>query len=69
MWCAIHRLPTPPATPPTLAAAVGWLARLGGYQGPRADGPPGATVLWRGFQHLADLTSMDTVFRPPPTNP
>lgn len=64
LWCTIHRLPTPPAQPPTLAEAVGWLARLGGYLGRRGDGPPGATVLWRGFQHLADLTSMYTVFRP-----
>lgn len=68
LWCAIHRQPTPPAQPPTLAEAVGWIARLGGYLCRHADGPPGATVLWRGFQHLTDLTSMYTVFRPPTTS-
>lgn len=67
LWCSVHRLPTPPATPPPLADAVGWIARLGGYLGRTRDAPPGATVLWRGFQHLADLTSMYTVFHPPAT--
>ena len=66
LWCSIHRQPTPPAQPPSLAQAVGWIARLGGYLGRHSDGPPGATVLWRGFQPLADLTSMYTVFRPSP---
>jgi hypothetical protein len=65
LWCRIHRHPIPPATPPPLAEAVGWIARLGGYLGRQADGPPGATVLWRGWQHLADLTSMYTILRPP----
>jgi hypothetical protein len=66
LWCTIHRQPTPPAQPPSLAQAVGWIARLGGYLGQRGDGPPGATVLWRGFQHLADLTQMYTILRSSP---
>lgn len=65
LYCAIHNTPTPPATPPTLQEAVKWLAQLGGYLGRRGDGPPGVTVLWRGLQHLADLTRMFRLFHPP----
>jgi len=50
--CAIHRTPTPPPEPPSLRQAVHWIARLGGFVGRRGDGEPGATVLWKGFQHL-----------------
>jgi Transposase Tn5 dimerisation domain len=64
LWCTIHRQPTPPAEPPPLALAVGWIARLGGHLGRHRDGPPGVTVLWRGFQHVADLTHMYTILRP-----
>jgi Transposase DNA-binding/Transposase Tn5 dimerisation domain len=66
LWCTIHRQRTPPVEPPTLAQAVGWIARLGGYLGRPGDGPPGATVLWRGFHHLTDLTSMYPLLRPSP---
>jgi hypothetical protein len=31
------------------------VARLGGYLDRSRDGPPGTTVLWRGFTRLADL--------------
>jgi hypothetical protein len=67
--CGIHRQPTPPAQPPTLARAIGWIARLGGYLGRPHDGPPGATVLWRGFQQLTDLTTMYSILRPLPASP
>jgi hypothetical protein len=65
LYCAIHHTPTPPATPPTLQEAVQWIAQLGGFLGRAGDGPPGVTVLWRGFQHLADLTHMYCLFHPP----
>jgi hypothetical protein len=58
LYCATHHTATPPATPPTLHEAVQWIARLGGFLGRPGDGEPGVTVLWRGFQHLADLTRM-----------
>jgi hypothetical protein len=32
------------------------LARLGGYLARGSDPPPGATVIWRGFARLADIT-------------
>lgn len=62
--CAIHRPPTPPETPPPLRQAVYWIAPLGGFLARRGDGEPGATVLWQGFQPLADLTPMYYIMRP-----
>jgi hypothetical protein len=66
LYCAIHRVPTPPATPPPLRQVVRWIAQLGGFLGRRGDGDPGVTVLWRGFQQLTALTFMYRVMRPPP---
>lgn len=66
LYCATHHTPTPPPAPPTLQEAVQWIALLGGFLGRPSDGEPGVTVLWRGFQHLADLTRMYCLLRPPP---
>lgn len=44
--------------------AVRWIAQLGGFQGRARDGEPGVTVLWRGFQHLTDLTTMYRIMKP-----
>jgi hypothetical protein len=64
LYCAIHRTPTPPETPPPLRQAVHWIAQLGGFLARRGDGEPGATVVWKGLQHLADLTTMYCIMRP-----
>jgi hypothetical protein len=66
LYCAIHRTPTPPTSPPPIRTAVRWIAQLGGFLGRTGDGEPGVTVLWRGFQHLVDLTTMYRIMRPPP---
>jgi hypothetical protein len=66
LYCAIHVTATPPATPPSLRQVVHWLGRLGGFLDRRGDGEPGVTVLWKGFQHLADLTTMYRIMRPVP---
>jgi len=63
LYCAIHRVPTPPAEPPTLGQAVNWIAQLGGFVGRRRRDRPGAEVMWRGFQHLGDLTMMYCIMR------
>jgi hypothetical protein len=63
LYCHIHRTITLPRQPPRLHDAVGWIAQLGGFQGRKGDGEPGITVMWKGFQHLADLTSMYCLFR------
>lgn len=65
LYCATHHTPIPPPTPPTLHEAVHWIARLGGFLGRSGDGEPGVTVLWRGFQHLAELTRMYSLLRSP----
>lgn len=57
---------TPPAEPPTLREAVHWIGHLGGFLARRSDGDPGVTVLWKGFQHLTDLTCMYRSMRSPP---
>lgn len=64
--CAIHHCPTPPTEPPTLGEAVRWIAQLGGFVGRRRRDQPGPETLWRGFQHLSDLTRMYCIMRPAP---
>jgi len=61
--CAIPRVPTPPAAPPTRGQAVTWIAQLGGCVGRRRSDRPGPEVMWRGFQHLGDLTTMYGIMR------
>jgi len=50
-----HRLAGEQEPVPTLAQAVDWIAKLGGYWGRRSDAPPGVKVLWRGLQHLQGM--------------
>ena len=66
LYGAIHHCPTPPDCPPTLGEAVRWLAQLGGFVGRRRRDQPGAETLWRGFQHLTDLTRMYRIMRSAP---
>jgi hypothetical protein len=64
LYCAIHQCPTPPEEPPSLLQAVHWIAQLGGFVGRRRRDQPGTETLWRGFQHLMDLTKMYRIMRP-----
>jgi hypothetical protein len=64
--CGIHHCPTPPDEPPTWGEAVRWIASLGGFGGRRRRDQPGTATLWRGFQHLRDLTKMYCIMRPAP---
>ena len=66
LYCHIHQTTRLPGTPPSLRDAVRWIARLGGFQGRTHDGEPGVTVMWKGVQHLAGLTSMYRLLRPSP---
>jgi transposase-like protein/transposase Tn5 family protein len=67
LYCRIHRVAIPPSKPPTLRQAVRWIAQLGGFLGRKRDGEPGVSVLWKGFQHLVDVTAMYRIMRPSPT--
>lgn len=40
------------------------VAKLGGFLGRKGDGHPGATVLWRGLNRLADITETFSIFHP-----
>ncbi len=66
LYCRLHHTTVLPATPPTLREAVRGIAQLGGFLARRGDGEPGVTVLWRGFQHLGELTMMYRIMRPQP---
>ena len=66
LYCAIHHCPTPPDSPPSLGEAVRWLAQLGGFVGRRRRDQPGTTTVWRGLQHLRDLTRMYHILRSAP---
>ncbi len=66
LYCAIHHCPTPPESPPSLGEAVRWLAQLGGFVGRRRRDQPGTETVWRGFQHLRDLTRMYRIMRSAP---
>src|SRR5262249_13911247 len=57
LYCFVHHVPTPPNVPPPLQPAVRWIAGLGGFLGRKADGQPGVTTLWRGFQRLHDIVA------------
>lgn len=62
--CRYHqRRLEPPKQPPTLNAARRMVAKLGGFLGRKADGPPGTTTLWRGLQRLADITDTFVIMR------
>lgn len=48
----------------TLTAQGFWqgVARLGGHQGRRSDGPPGWRTVWRGWRYLSDLADGARLF-------
>lgn len=51
-----------PATVPTLAEMILWIAKLGGYTDRRKTAHPGTTVIWRGLARLSDITAAWQVF-------
>jgi hypothetical protein len=62
LYCRVHRVQTPSEEPPTLKQAIRWIAQLGGFLGRKSDGEPGVTVIWKGFQHLVDISAMFKIF-------
>lgn len=62
LYCRVHRTTRPPDQVPSLNQAVRWIATLGGYLNRRNDPPPGATVIWRGFLVLHEITEMFRIF-------
>jgi hypothetical protein len=58
LYCRTHGTPKVPKQAPTLAEAILWIAKLGGYLNRKHDRPPGTTVLWRGFLALHESVEM-----------
>ena len=52
---ATRKAPSSQRTP-SIAEAVRWIARLGGYLDRKNDPPPGTQVIWRGLRHLHDMS-------------
>ena len=63
----LHKQSMPDALLPTVHQATRWIARLGGFLARKRDGEPGVTVIWRGWQRLADISAAFLAFRPHPT--
>jgi hypothetical protein len=62
LYAYTHKHDRIPAQIPTVQEALLWIARLGGFLARRNDGPPGVTVIWRGWQRLADISSSWLIF-------
>lgn len=67
LYCFLHKQPMPDSLRPTVHHATRWIARLGGFLARKRDGEPGVTVIWRGWQRLADISAAFLAFRPHPT--
>jgi hypothetical protein len=63
LYCRVHQTKKTPAKIPSLAQAVLWIAKLGGYLGRKSDRPPGPTPIWRGFLSLHEITEMYRIFQ------
>jgi len=61
-----HKSTRLPAQPPSVAQVTTWIAQLGGFLARKSDGPPGVTVIWRGWQRLSDISSAWLIFHPYP---
>jgi hypothetical protein len=62
LYSFIHKTALLPQPPPTLGQVTAWIAKLGGFLGRTADGPPGVKVLWQGWRRLFDITQTWLIF-------
>ena len=63
LYALTHKTRTfPEKTPTVVSQVVLWIAKLGGFLGRKSDGPPGVTVLWRGWQRLTDISNTFALF-------
>jgi hypothetical protein len=64
LYCKIHKTALPPENPPSLAQAILWIARLGGFLARKRDGFPGPKTIWRGLRRLDDIAETWLLFHP-----
>jgi hypothetical protein len=57
LYLRIHKTTAFPEELPTVHQAIRWIAQLGGFLGRKADGEPGITAIWRGWQRLQDMAA------------
>jgi hypothetical protein len=62
LYAFTHKRNPVPDLVPTVQEVLLWIARLGGYLARRNDGPPGVTVIWRGWQRFSDISSSWLIF-------
>jgi len=62
LYAVTHKTRTFPKKTPTVAQVVLWIAKLSEFLGRPSDGPPGVTVLWRGWQRLTDISNTFALF-------
>jgi hypothetical protein len=62
LYSFIHKTALLPGEVPTLGQVTAWIAKLGGFLGRKADGPPGVQVLWQGWRRLFDITQTWLIF-------
>jgi hypothetical protein len=67
VWAVSCRTPVP-GQPPRLAEMVGLIAKLGGYKGCKAEGPPGPKAMWEGLRRVFDLALAWRTFGPGATH-
>lgn len=64
LYAFIHKTTALPASIPSVQQTTRWIARLGGFLDRKHDGQPGVTVFWRGWQRLADISSVWLISHP-----
>lgn len=56
LYCFVQNTSLPPRNPPSLKAALHWIAQLGGFLARKGDGEPGVQTIWRGLRRLSDIS-------------
>lgn len=67
-YMAALRSKIPPTSPPTLQEMIGYIARLGGHLGRKADEPPGVRAIWVGICKLTHYADAWDLFGPEAKN-
>ena len=71
-WKSVYRIVRqipPPESPPSLKEFIPMLAKLGGYNARKHDGPPGPQALWTGMRRMADFADAWLTFGPGSPSP
>lgn len=56
LCCYVNKTRKPPKKPLTIKEAVTQVAKIGGFQGRKNDGPPGMKTVWLGLSVLSHIT-------------